>query len=144
MTDTIRSSPCSLELPARLADLEYIRKFIETCAEELVLPPTTTYDVNLAVTELVTNTLLYGYTEQSGWVRLELEAMPGSLAVRIQDHAREFDPTQVGPPDLSLPLEKRSLGGMGIHLIRQITQQMQYRRLPTGGNEIVLIFSTGG
>ncbi len=134
---------CSLQLTANLDDLEGIRHHIEACLANLKLDPSKTYDIDLAVTELVTNSLVHGYPEKSGWIGLEIGLAQQGLLVRIRDHAPEFDPTKILPPDLTLPLEKRTLGGMGIHLIRQIVLQMDYRRLPEGMNEITLLFSPG-
>ena len=134
---------CSLQLTAGLDDLEGIRHYIEACLANLNLDASKTYDIDLAVTELVTNSLVHGYPEKSGWIGMEIRLAQQGLIVRICDRAPEFDPTNIAPPDLSLPLEKRTLGGMGIHLIRQIVVQMDYCRLPEGINEITLLFSPG-
>jgi anti-sigma regulatory factor (Ser/Thr protein kinase) len=44
----------------------------------------------------------------------------------------------VPPPDLDLPLERRPLGGMGVHLARTLTDRLDHRILPGGGNEVTL------
>jgi anti-sigma regulatory factor (Ser/Thr protein kinase) len=53
--------------------------------------------------------------------------------------APPFDPTRVPDPDLTLPLEERPLGGLGIYLIRQSVDKMVYRAVPEGGNELTLV-----
>jgi anti-sigma regulatory factor (Ser/Thr protein kinase) len=57
----------------------------------------------------------------------------------MRNEAPYFDPNQIPEPDMKLPLEQRPLGGMGIHLIRNILNQMIYRALPQGGNELILV-----
>lgn len=141
MSDPPLTDVCSLQLTARLDDLEDIRHFLEACSAKLNLDASKTYDIDLAVTELITNSLVHGYPERTGWIGLEIGLAHECLVVRISDHAPTFDPSVVAAPDLSLPLEKRNLGGMGIHLVRQMVERMDYRCLPGGGNEITLFFS---
>jgi anti-sigma regulatory factor (Ser/Thr protein kinase) len=76
-----------------------------------------------------------------GLIEVEMIRDGDALVVRLRDQAEAFDPTQVLPPDLSLPLEKRPLGGMGIYLTRQLVDQFSYQRLQQGYNEITLVIN---
>jgi anti-sigma regulatory factor (Ser/Thr protein kinase) len=51
-----------------------------------------------------------------------------SVAVEVEDDGRPFDPLQVPPPDLTLSLEQRPIGGLGIHLIRNLMDEVSYAR----------------
>jgi serine/threonine-protein kinase RsbW len=62
-----------------------------------------------------------------------------ALLVRLRDGAPLFDPTLLPMPDVTLPLEVRPLGGLGIFLMRQSVDDMTYRVTPEGGNELTLI-----
>jgi len=128
----------SLQLTAGVEDLADIRRYLRSKAATLHIDPSTTYDILLAVTELITNTLLYGYQEKSGFIEVEMGREGDVLVVHLRDHAEAFDPTQFPPPDISLPLEKRPLGGMGIYLTKQLVDRFTYQRLPQGENEITL------
>jgi serine/threonine-protein kinase RsbW len=128
----------SLQMIAGVEDLADIRHYLRDKSALLHIDPTTTYDILLAVTELVTNTLLYGYPDKSGFIEVAMDRQGDELVVHLRDHAEAFDPTQVPPPDISLPLEKRPIGGMGIYLTRQLVDRFSYRRLPQGKNEITL------
>jgi anti-sigma regulatory factor (Ser/Thr protein kinase) len=129
----------ALELQASLADLEEIRQFItQTCAP-MHISADAVYNFNLAVTELVTNTILYGYKEQPGRIAIEILRQEGDLLVRISDAAPFFDPTQAPPPDFSTPIEERPPGGWGIYLTRQIVDRFTHRKLTDGGNEVTLV-----
>ena len=63
----------------------------------------------------------------------------GELRVILSDSAPLFDPPQVPPPDFYLPLEDRPLGGLGVHMMRQLTDDLVYRVAPDGGNELTFV-----
>lgn len=58
--------------------------------------------------------------------------------MRITDDGVAFDPLAAGPPDTSLPIEAREIGGLGIHLVRNLMDQVAYVR---SGNHNCLQFS---
>jgi len=124
---------------AGLDDLAEIRRFLQNRAAELQVDPSTTYDILLAVTELVTNTMVYGYQKEPGFIEVEMYLENDSLTIHLRDHAAPFNPTRIPTPDLSLPLEERAIGGVGIYLAKQVVDQLTHRELPQGGNEVTLI-----
>jgi serine/threonine-protein kinase RsbW len=89
------------------------------------------------VVNAVTNVLLHGYDNQPGSVILCANEN-GDLRVILTDTAPLFDPTRVPPPDIFLPLEDRPLGGLGVHMMRQLTDELVYRALDDG-NELVFV-----
>jgi serine/threonine-protein kinase RsbW len=95
--------------------------------------------VVLAVDELATNSTLHGYRGRSGDIELKMSRTGADLEIVLRDRATAFDPTQVPPPDMSLPLEDRPVGGLGLHLVRHMVDELRYRARPEGGNEIVLV-----
>jgi serine/threonine-protein kinase RsbW len=96
----------------------------------------------LAVDEAATNIIVHGYRGQPGAIEIDVEKQDSSLAVSLRDQAPPFDPTSVPVPDLSLPLDQRPFGGMGVHLIRQSMDEVIYRVPPQGGNELILVRKT--
>jgi anti-sigma regulatory factor (Ser/Thr protein kinase) len=96
-------------------------------------------DLVQAVDELVCNVIEHGYGHgTNGPVEVRVAHDEGRIVITIVDQAPPFDPTAYPTPDLSLPLERRPLGGMGVHLARTLTDGMRHRILPGGGNEITL------
>lgn len=124
---------------AKLENLPQIHRFVKETAAALGLEPSITYDVRLAVEEVVSNVILHSRLGQAREIELEIWQEESNLVVRLRDNAPPFDPTSVPPPDLSKPLEGRPFGGAGIHLIRQIVDEMSYRVASSGGNELTLI-----
>ena len=106
---------------------------------DLGVDPDMVYDLLLAVTEAVTNIIEHGYGDQPGWIKIRIDQDGRDIHIVLADQAPAFDPTQVPVPDLSIPLDQRVLGGMGIHLIRQHVDQLRYRAAAEGGNELVMI-----
>jgi serine/threonine-protein kinase RsbW len=96
-------------------------------------------DVVLAVDEAATNIILHGYQGQEGIIEIEVEQEGDALVVRLRDEAVPFDPTSVPLPDLTVPLEQRAPGGLGIYLIRQVMDEVAYRITSQGGNELTLV-----
>ncbi len=121
-----------------LEDLEQMREEIAKHASGHGLGPERIYDLLFALTELVTNSLEHGYQRSKGYI--EVEMVPGDkvLTLILRDKAEEFDPLELEEPDLTIPLEQRSFGGLGIYLTRKMVDRMTYRRLPEGINEIVV------
>jgi serine/threonine-protein kinase RsbW len=129
----------SLHIAAELKNLAAIRRFIEKTARALGVDPAIVPDLLLAVDEAATNIIVHGYQGQEGPIEVEVEREGDALVIRLRDEAAPFDPTAIPPPDLSLPLEQRSPGGVGIYLMRQCVEQVTHRCTPQGGNELTLV-----
>ena len=128
----------SLHVTADVEQLATIRAFVERHARELGGDPFDVYDLILAVNEMATNIVVHGYRGQAGAIEIELWAFGDGIEVRLRDRAPLFDPTRAPEPDLSLPLHKRPLGGMGIHVTRELMDSLSYRVTPEGENELTL------
>jgi serine/threonine-protein kinase RsbW len=124
---------------ATVRDLNDMREFLESAILTLGGDEDVAGDLVLAVNEAVTNTLLHGYNDQPGDVAIGVEADGGDMRVRLLDDAPLFDPTAVPPPDINLPLEERPLGGLGIHMMRQLTDELVYHPTADGRNELVFV-----
>lgn len=129
----------SLRIEAELKNLSQVRRFVQETATALEASPDTVSEVLLAVDEAVTNSIVHGYRGQSGMIEIEVKRSGNLLLLRVRDQAPPFDPTQVPPPDLTLPLEQRPLGKMGIYMIQQLTDEVVYRVTPQGDNELTMI-----
>lgn len=132
----------SRRFTAELKNLAAIRQFVEQQAEALQTNPDVIPDVVQAVDESATNIILHGYRGGPGNIEVEVEQAGADLVIRLRDRAPTFDPTQLPPPDLTLPLETRPIGGLGVYLTRQMVDEISHRALPQGGNELTLVKKT--
>ncbi len=94
--------------------------------------------VNLAVDELVTNTISYGYDDDGAHgIDIALRMEGNVLVVEIIDDARRFDPSRITAPDTETGIEERAVGGLGIFLVHELMDEVRYRR--DGGRNIVTL-----
>jgi serine/threonine-protein kinase RsbW len=127
-----------LQLDADLARLADVRRHVRERAAELGADGRCVDDLVVAVDEWVTNVIRHGYGGGQGAVEVLVMRDGDQVAVRVRDEAPLFDPATAPPFDPTVPLEQRPLGGMGIHLMRELTDGMEHRIAPGGGNELVL------
>lgn len=126
-------------ITAELKNLAVIRRFVQETATALKADPAAIPDVILAVNEAATNIIVHGYRGQPGIIEIEVGREGNSLVVRLYDQAPPFDPNDVPPPDLTLPLEKRPFGGMGVYITKQLMDKVIHLVTPQGGNELTLV-----
>ena len=124
---------------AELKNLAAIRHFVQETAAALQADPQAVHDVVLAVDEMAANVMVHGYQGGPGAVEVEVRPDGNALVVYLRDHAPPFDPTRHPLPDLTLPLDERPVGGLGVYLTRMLMDEVIYRSTPQGGNELTLV-----
>lgn len=114
------------------SDTHEIRRLaaaIEYLADSLLLPPPMIFKLNLALDELISNTIAYGYAEQrDGEIDIEMRRHDDRVEVKLIDSAAAFDPFSIPEPDLNASLEDRQIGGLGIHFVRTLIDDISYER----------------
>ncbi len=133
-----------LRIAAQLDQLEAVRRHVHDTAAALGADSDAVADMLLAVDEMATNVIVHGYRGEAGTITIDVTREKDRLVVRLRDHAPPFDPTTLAPPDITLPLHRRPLGGMGVFLTRQLTDQVIHRVTQDNGNELTLIKSIRG
>lgn len=129
----------ALSVAAELDSLAEIRHFVREATAVLGADPETISSLELAVDEAACNVIEHGYQGRPGRIEVEVRRDGDVVWIRLRDWAPPFDPTRVPKPDVTLPLEERPLGGLGVYLIRQSVDEMVYRAPPGGGNELTLM-----
>ena len=112
------------------------------CADHRLMPGLA-YAVNLAIDEILTNTISYGYEDRERHrieVIVNLEA--DQLVVVIVDDSMPFDLGLAPERDLDLSMEDTALGGLGLYLVHQMMDRVDYRR-EAGCNIVTLVKGTG-
>src|SRR5882672_3968772 len=85
--------------------------------------------VNLGLEEAVTNVLKYGYDDEGEHqIEITLRLTASELQMVVADDGHAFNPLEQPEPDTSKPLEDREPGGLGIHFLRKLFDEVQYRR----------------
>lgn len=111
------------------SDKEQLVPVLELFAESAGGPARLLFRLNLALDELITNIINYGYPEPKvGEIQVLLRRHAEQIEVIIVDDGVAFDPLSMPEPDLESDLEDRAIGGLGVHLVRQLADQVTYRR----------------
>ena len=118
-----------LSMANRAADLQRVLDDVEARLEEQPVSAKRMYAVRLALDELVSNVISYGYDDQAEH-QIGLKIETGEpFAVTITDDAKAFNPLEDAPaPVLEGPVEDRPIGGLGLHILKQMGMKMDYRR----------------
>lgn len=104
--------------------------FLEKVAESYEIAPDVAFQLNLALDEAMANSVSYAYEDGSiGPITLEVEKEENSIVLRLIDEGVAFDPTEGGAEvDTGLSAQDRPVGGLGIFLIKQMMDDMTYKR----------------
>jgi serine/threonine-protein kinase RsbW len=137
MTNALR-----MTIGADRSEIARVNAAFAKFADLHTLPASVRRSLQIALDELLSNTIDYGFVGQA---TVELEAAGDRVTLRMTDDGRPFDPFAVAAPDASLPLEERRSGGLGIHLVRGMMDEVSYQR-QAGRNVVVLtkLLSGGG
>ncbi len=126
----------SRRLPNRVAAIGETAEEIESFCAAHGVPPAAIGHLNLALDEAMTNTIAYGWPEGGDHeIALTLSIIGGAVLAEVSDDGRTFDPLEVPPPDLESDLESRPIGGLGVHFMKTLMDEVSYRR--EGGRNIL-------
>lgn len=111
--------------PVRGKTEEIIQYVIHT--EEVTALPSLIYAIRLVVEEVVVNIIDYAYPDGEGYLDVCIHSDSKALTIEFRDHGIPFNPLNQPAPDLNLPLEERTIGGLGIFLTKEMMDDIQYR-----------------
>jgi len=128
----------SLKLTNDLDEVHQLAAFVDEVCETTGLDMSLTMSLNLAIEEAVVNVIDYAYPAGTkGDILIEARANEQYLKIVINDWGTPFDPTAKGDVDTTLSAEERPIGGLGIHLVRQIMDSINYER--TDGKNVLTL-----
>lgn len=117
-----------------------LRDFVEEVCREVAVPERAVGQLKLAVDEVCTNLVAYGYKGgKIGDIRVAVEPEASEVRVMITDWGSPFHPDQAPAPDLSSDWRDRRVGGLGWHLVRQVIDEIDYVADPMNGNVLTLV-----
>ena len=120
LTLTLKNQPSEI---GRLVDL------LEAFGAQSGLSEDATFKLTLALDEIVANVIRHGFgDDQEHRIEVKVTVDDRTVTASVEDDGREFDPREAPVPDLDLPIEMRTPGGLGMHLVRQTMDSVEYRR----------------
>ncbi len=117
-----------VKLHARLSEVRSMAALVETFGEDNDLPMRTIFVMSLALEELITNTVIHGrFTEvDEPAIIVKMDAHPDVVILVMETNGDRFDPTMDTNPDTNSELESRSVGGLGLHLVKTLADRVAY------------------
>jgi anti-sigma regulatory factor (Ser/Thr protein kinase) len=120
----------SIELKTDLSEIGRMSEWIEKFGARHDLAADMVFQLNLALEEIVTNVISYAFDDdEEHEVEVDLSVNGNALEAVVKDAGEAYDPTDAGPPDLEAPVEDRPVGGLGVHLVKEMMDEVSYSRV---------------
>jgi serine/threonine-protein kinase RsbW len=117
-----------LKLKSDLAELDKLHNYIERFGRKLCLSKKYVVEINLVLEEVFSNIVAYAY-EDRGEHFIKISVIPsgnGNIVLRVEDKGRPFNPLDATQPDMTYDLEHCEIGGLGIHLVKNLMDDVRY------------------
>jgi anti-sigma regulatory factor (Ser/Thr protein kinase) len=117
----------TVELKNNISETEKLSEVCEQFALQYNLSPITANAITLSLDEIVTNIISYGYDDNKCHkIFIDFFVSEKLFKAVISDDGRKFNPLDQPEADISLPLEDKDIGGLGLHLVRNLMDQITY------------------
>ena len=118
-----------LRLPAKINNLRKLVELVSKCAKDLGLDPERITDIGVATEEALVNICNYAYQGEAGDVQVTCMLDDESrFIIEIEDTGIPFDVHGLDAPDLTDDIAERQVGGLGVFIIKELMDDVQYRR----------------
>lgn len=125
-------SRLSLVLANQATEIVRLVETVESFLLEQGVGPDIAYAMTLSLDEMAANSIRHAYADVSQgdrrvWIELDVDAQ--ALRATVTDEGPPFNPLEAEAPDLTLPIEARGIGGLGIHIVRTMMDEVTYERV---------------
>lgn len=119
----------TLTLHNDVSEMTLLAPFLEESCDLLGVQPDVAFQLQLVLDEAVANVVNYAYSEPGKEFQVTLDKVDSTLVVQVIDQGIPFDPTtESKTPDITLSVEDRPIGGLGIFLIKEMMDVVEYQR----------------
>lgn len=117
-----------LKIEAQIENWDQVRTFIENMMEEHSATVQDIFQMDIAVEELFVNVANYAYAPEHGMVEIEVSISenPKKMQVTLIDQGIPYNPLEREDPDITLGLDEREIGGLGIYMVKQSMDEVRY------------------
>jgi anti-sigma regulatory factor (Ser/Thr protein kinase) len=128
----------SIELKNKLSELDTLHENLEKFGKAIGLPEKCLFEIDLALEEIITNIISYGLLPSADQcIQVTMSHEGKKVIIQIEDCGVPFNLLKAGPPDLECSLEESKVGGLGIHLIKRMMNDVVYERC--GDKNVVIL-----
>ena len=129
----------SFSVESRPEELEAIFAAVEEISDKEEWPPDMLFRIKLVLEEMGLNIINYGYDEDDRKIDFMVDCDAEAVTIEISDEGKPFDPlSEVEEPDVDAAMGDRPIGGLGVHLVRTMMDEMHYQRVD-GKNLLTLV-----
>ena len=119
----------SFQLKSSLSELDSLCENLEDFGQKIGLSKKLIFEINLALDELFTNIISYGFKdEEEHIIKVTMTPQNKELCLRIEDDGIPFNPIDFETPDVACSVENCKIGGLGIHIMRKLMDEICYQR----------------
>jgi serine/threonine-protein kinase RsbW len=119
----------SFKLKSSLSELDNLCLNLETFGEKFGLSKKLIFEINLALDELFTNIISYGFSDDDEHtIKVTITPQEDEICLCIEDDGVPFNPIEFEAPDVACSVENCKIGGLGIHIIRKLMDDICYER----------------
>lgn len=107
-----------------------VTAFVDEALEHIGCPPKANAQIDICIDEILGNIVRYAYGASTGsaTIRLDFDETERLLSLTFIDRGTPFDPRNVPEPDITSPLDKRPIGGLGLFMVKKMVDSLTYRR----------------
>ena len=129
-----------MEIKALTANLQTVLDFVDGFLEEMGASMKVQMQLDVAVEELFVNIAHYAYTPDIGMAIIQIETHPDKdkVSITFKDTGKPYNPLEKPDPDVTLSAEERSIGGLGIYMVKKSMDDMRYE-YKDGQNVLTII-----
>jgi sigma-B regulation protein RsbU (phosphoserine phosphatase) len=128
-TTATMSEILEIKLNNQLSELDRLNQNLTAFGQRHGLSSKVMHDLSLALEEILINIISYGYTDdREHEIKVRLSTKAGAVNAEVEDDGRPFNPLEAPQADITKPLAERAIGGLGIHLVRQLMDEVGYKR----------------
>lgn len=128
----------TIKISNQLSEIEKITSEVENIWMKYQFPLKLMYNINISIDELLSNIINYAFEDKSThFINIQLEITNKSFLMRITDDGKAFNPLEIEEPDINASLEERNIGGLGIFIVKNLVDKIEYNR--NGNKNILLI-----
>lgn len=114
----------------RIEEISRLAEKLEKLSNDWELSPELTMNINLVVEEALSNIIFYAFNDKKTHrIQISVSLINKQITIEFKDNGIPFNPLEQQAPDISLPAKERPIGGLGIFLISQLMDEMNYKRI---------------
>ena len=130
----------SLRIEAILENVPVAVDYVAHTGRIIGVDEAALYQIQVAVDEACANVVQHAYAGmEPGEMEILCHVDNGSFIISIRDWGNSFNPEEISDPDISSPLEERSLGGLGLFFMKQYMDKVSFSSDPEAGNELTMV-----